>query len=432
VIDPEDIGEEEEVGTDDTTLEASEGHVDAEGRVYIPKTRKQKFTDVDTLTAGLERMRYLYDISDHIVVSFSGGKDSTAVLHLALKVAAEKNRLPVHAIFFDEEAIHPPTIEYVDRVRQRGDVKLEWFCLPITHRNACSNEKPWWKTWDPTEKHLWVREAPAHGIFTHPKFVDGMGVPEFGPEMFDKKYGNVICVQGIRAAESLRRRRIVCQKKNDNYIAKLRKGYWHAYPIYDWSERDVWKLVEEWQLDYNKTYDIYNRTNSLGGALAKQRVCPPFGEEPLRGLHIYAECFPEMWHKMCNRLPGVATAARYANTELYGIRFSKTKPPHLTWKEYAYIIAGYYEGDLRDQMLHTIDQLCNLHKKHSDLPMEDETENLWTGYSWRYICKILQKGDLKDRTKANASVTQRLKWTKMGLTASQVQTLYGKRKPSAK
>lgn len=146
VIDPEEISEEEEVGTDDTTLETTQGHLDDEGRVYVPKTRKQKFTDVDTLTAGLERMRYLYDISDHIVVSFSGGKDSTAVLHLALTVAKERNRLPLHAIFFDEEAIHPPTIEYVDRVRQREDVKLDWFCLPITHRNACSNEVPWWKT----------------------------------------------------------------------------------------------------------------------------------------------------------------------------------------------------------------------------------------------------------------------------------------------
>jgi predicted phosphoadenosine phosphosulfate sulfurtransferase len=52
------------------------------------------------------------------VVSFSGGKDSTAVLNTALVVAKELGRLPLDVVFFDEEAIHPPTIEYVERVRQ--------------------------------------------------------------------------------------------------------------------------------------------------------------------------------------------------------------------------------------------------------------------------------------------------------------------------
>jgi len=82
----------------------------------VSKIRKKKNIDIDVYTKTIERINYLYDRFDNIVVSFSGGKDSTAVLNCTIEVARKRNKLPVKAVFFDEEAIHPPTIEYVDRV----------------------------------------------------------------------------------------------------------------------------------------------------------------------------------------------------------------------------------------------------------------------------------------------------------------------------
>ena len=74
----------------------------------------QKFTDKSVLEHSLERIRTAYDRFDRVIVSFSGGKDSTAVLNLALEVARERGKLPLEAVFFDEESIHPTTIEYVE------------------------------------------------------------------------------------------------------------------------------------------------------------------------------------------------------------------------------------------------------------------------------------------------------------------------------
>ena len=77
------------------------------------RTRKKEYIDQNVWDTSLERIRSIYDSFDKVIVSFSGGKDSTAVLHCALEVAKEKNQLPLDVVFFDEEAIHPPTIEYV-------------------------------------------------------------------------------------------------------------------------------------------------------------------------------------------------------------------------------------------------------------------------------------------------------------------------------
>ena len=90
------------------------------------------FEAQDVYTAARARFKLIYERFDTVAVSFSGGKDSTVCLNLALEAAAQAGRLPINAYFWDEEAIHPETIEYMHRVREHPDVKLRWLCWPIT------------------------------------------------------------------------------------------------------------------------------------------------------------------------------------------------------------------------------------------------------------------------------------------------------------
>ena len=46
----------------------------------------------------------------------------------------------------------------------------------------------------------------------------------------------------------------------------------------------------------------------MGVSKHEQRVCVTFGEEPMRGLWQYKVGWPELWAKMCGRVPGAATA----------------------------------------------------------------------------------------------------------------------------
>lgn len=387
------------------------------------KIRKKSIQEENVLSAALNRVRYLYDSFDNVEVSFSGGKDSTAVLNIALMIAREKGKLPLIAHFYDEEAIHPTTIEYVERVRNHPDIKLYWWCLEFKHRNASSNEEPFWFTWDSDKKDLWVRDMPEFAITKHDKFYKGLSFQEFTERRADKSNGTTCDLTGVRTQESLRRHQAVSRKVNDNYISRY-GHYAIAHPIYDWSSQDVWKLVQDWNLDYNKTYDIFNKTE-LYGKFLTQRVCPPFGEEPLRGLWVYAECFPELWHKMLNRVSGVATAWRYANTELYGVGGIE-KPDNITWKQYLNYIVDTYSGKEKYYVAENINRYIKYHRDRCKYPIHDTEASPLTGISYQWLCKIAHKGDFKGRQKPDTYREAAMK--KLGINQSDAVRLYGTEK----
>lgn len=384
------------------------------------KIRKKKYIDQDVYTKALERIEYLYSCYDDVVVSFSGGKDSTALLLCTIDVAKKLGRLPVHAVFYDEEAIHPTTIEYVERVMAMPEVRLEWYCLPVKHRNACSNEQPFWYCWHPKERDIWVRDMPSFAITEHPRFSFGMSMQDWGREHF--RGTNTCVIQGIRTEESIRRYRVVANKKEDNFISKAGKGIYFAYPIYDWSSTDVWKLVQVKGADYNRTYDIFNRTDKFEHFLS-QRVCPPFGEEPLRGLHEYAECFPEMWNKMINRVPGAATAARYGNTELYSQGY---KPDQTSYRQHIENMLDTFTGQDRANVASVVNQAIRRHKSMTHDRIPEQAPHPLSGVSWKFLSKIVTRGDFKGRVIQNLANEADREQKRLGITKEQAERIHGK------
>ena len=388
--------------------------------------RQKSHSDQSVLEAALDRIRYIYSIFDNVVVSFSGGKDSTCALNLTIKVAEELGRLPVQVVFYDWEVIHPPTVEYVLRIKQNPKIKLDIYCLPIKHRNACSNEEPWWYSWNPNEKSLWVRDMPEGAITEHPSFKFGMSFQDFSDWTCGPSEGMVARITGVRTQESFTRLKAVSRKVNENYIAASvgHGNTKNCHPIYDWSSEDVWNLVRDWGLDYNRTYDIFNRTKFYNKLLS-QRVSPPFGEEPMRSLWLYSECFPEMWHKMLKRVKGVSVAWRYSNTEIFG--FGKIQKPDATsWQSYSAIVVEQYTGKDKEKVTDCIEMLIRRHKAKTDDEIPEESPHPLTGMSWRFLVKNILRGDFKKRAPAALESLAIAAQKKLGIKSyKEAKRIYG-------
>ncbi|MCG0488980.1 phosphoadenosine phosphosulfate reductase family protein, partial [Pseudomonas aeruginosa] len=61
------------------------------------------YQDADVHAATLSRLRLVFRNFERVCVAFSGGKDSSVTLQLALDVARELGRSPVDVLFIDLE-----------------------------------------------------------------------------------------------------------------------------------------------------------------------------------------------------------------------------------------------------------------------------------------------------------------------------------------
>lgn len=375
----------------------------------VVKPRHKKFVEEDVWTLAVQRARRLFEEFDHVSVQFSGGKDSTAALHAVLAAAHEKpeERLPVRVVFWDEEAIPLETVEYVRRVSQRDDVALEWYCLPIKCGNACSTKSPFWYPWAPEDRDKWVRELPPEAITSIPEYEAALTDVskrlthyDLSPYLFDPaKHGESVQVLGIRAAESLRRHQAVTHREVDNWLIRLdgpniRGAIWKAYPIYDWGNDDMWTAPRQFGWDYNRAYDLQEMH---GIAVENQRMGPPFGNEPMRALSMWATCYPDVWDKMVYRVPGAATAARYSTTALYGFGEYPRKPEGITWMQFIMRLLDRHEAESRTHTAGRVRSLITTHRYRTDDLISETVPHPDSGVSWDYIAMVALRGDRMGR-----------------------------------
>jgi|LakMenE01Jun11ns_1017448.scaffolds.fasta_scaffold9950339_8 predicted phosphoadenosine phosphosulfate sulfurtransferase len=316
------------------------------------------YKKINVYDAALDRLRYIFDEFENVVVGYSGGKDSTVTLNLAMIVAKEKNRLPLSVIFIDQEAEWQGTIDVVKKVMYDPNVKPYWFQMPIVITNNASSYERYSYCWNEDEKEKWI----------HPK--DDISIKEntYGTERFHELFEAIFkkefntqksCyLAGVRTEEAPKRFIALTEAltyKHITYGKILNKSREHytLYPIYDWSYTDVWKAIHDNKWDYNKVYDEYYRN---GVTLNNMRISNVHHETAIQSLMLIQEIEPKTWERVAARINGANTIKHLKSKSF---QCPKDLPSmFLSWEEYAIHLANniIQEQKYKDLLLEKINK----------------------------------------------------------------------------
>lgn len=332
----------------------------------------KKYKTKSVYEAFIQRISYIFKCFDHVIISFSGGKDSGVMLELVYTYyqthLAEMIGKKVSVFHLDYEGNYRQTDEYVKRCMGKYD-EFDYYhiCLPISASCGISMSQPTWMPWDPDQKELWIKPIPNNSISLEnhefPFFEIGMS-----DYIFQKKFcqwlhqksgvKRTAILIGIRAQESINRYNAVTRKETFSkfdtipYSTRVAPDIFNFYPLYDWQFEDIWVANNRFKFDYNRLYDLYFQA---GVSFKEMRVANPFHQSGVSALKLYRAIEPETWGKLIGRVNGVNFSALYGGTSAMGYRDIKLPPGH-TWKTYVDFLLSTLPADVKEIFLKKFDK----------------------------------------------------------------------------
>lgn len=222
---------------------------------------------------------------ENVVISFSGGKDSTVTEDLTVKALG--NPFIVH-IFGNTTLEFPLTIEYAQRFRENNPLAI--FRIAINKEqnfyDVCEDIGP------PARMMRWCCSMFKTGPITR---------------ILNRYYReeNIITFYGIRKCESVSRSKYN-RVEDDAESVKIQKQK-VASPIFYWHDIDIWLYILEENIDFNDAYRLgYDRVGCW--------CCPNNNERAQFLSSIY---MPEQYKKWRNFLIEFARKIGKPDPEIY-------------------------------------------------------------------------------------------------------------------
>ena len=368
----------------------------------------KRYKTDNVLEAAQKRVRYVFDHFERIYVSFSGGKDSTVMMHLVLQEARRRDR-KVGVLIIDLEAQYSMTIAHLEWMvdHYRDCIDLHWVCLPLLLRNAVTNYEPRWVCWEPGKEAIWVRQRPACAIGDpafYPFFEPEMEFEEF-MVLFGLWYGresDACGFVGIRCDESLNRFRTIASKTKEThggkrFTTKVEDGLYNCYPLYDWRTEDIWRYHARYP--EAKANEVYEAMFKAGVPISQQRLCQPYGDDQRKGLWLYHILEPDTWFKLIARVNGANSGAIYVEETGNVMGYGKiSKPADHTWHSFCNLLLESLPKKTRDHYIGKFKTFIAWWKKRGYADgMPDEApvilESKRLAPSWRRLCKVLLRND---------------------------------------
>lgn len=367
----------------------------------------KKYIDISVYQASKQRISKSFDLFEKVYVSFSGGKDSTVLLHMVM-VEAMKRKRKVGVLIIDLEAQYKDTIEHITRCVEHyeNNIDLHWVCAELLLRNAVSNFEPKWCCWEEEKKETWIRDKPSRSadLSQYDFYLPKMEFEEFmvlWGEWYAKDVSTGAFI-GIRSDESLHRYRAIISKKEGimkggyKWTTRICKELYNLYPLYDWKTEDVWVyLGRNKQLSSN---NIYSKMSLAGVPISQQRLCQPYGDDQRRGLWLYHILEPDTWSKLLERVSGVNSGALYVreNGNITGYH-SVSKPDGFTWQECTNFLLSTMPKATRENYILRFKKFIVGWKKRGYETIPDEAPHQlevkqWAP-SWKRMCRCILRND---------------------------------------
>jgi predicted phosphoadenosine phosphosulfate sulfurtransferase len=300
--------------------------------------------DKNVYQAAQERLKFIFENFERVYISFSGGKDSGALLNLVLDYIKQHNiKRKIGVQILDNEANYEYSLQFMRRIldANREHLDIYWCCLPITLPCTVSSYEIEWQCWGERDRHRWIRPRPEMDYVVHAEnhpfewFKENMQYDHFWDGFAEWYSQGKTCANliGIRTDESLNRFRAILNDRKETmhgemWTKKNTDHTYNCYPIYDWKTRDIWIANAKFEWDYNKLYDVFYMA---GVPVSKMRVASPFMSESKSSLNLYRVIDSHTWATLCARVQGANFVATYGKQINYN---SFSLPPGHTWKSF--------------------------------------------------------------------------------------------------
>ena len=269
-------------------------------------------TAINVLDAAKLRIKNAFSNGCKVYLSFSSGKDSACMASLTYDLirAGEIDPKQLTVTFIDEEGLYPSMVKAAELWREKFlkvGVPFLWFCLPfkqvsvIDHLSASES----WITWEPGKEDVWMRDPPPYAIMSSP-YLHYPG--EMNYQTFcGRAFADGIQMIGLRVSESLTRHQIFARMDKEKLSGRF-------YPIYDWTDDDVWLYIKERGVYFP---EIYMRLYEAGVSKRNLRLCAFFGDCGTQGLRWIAETDGPLWERIQRREPNAYLVLLYWDSEMF-------------------------------------------------------------------------------------------------------------------
>ena len=243
---------------------------DYDGLLY-----KQSLPLIDKILLTQKRLRDFYNkYYGRVYISFSGGKDSTVLLHIARKLYPN-----IKAVFVDTGLEYPEIKEFVKTIDNviwlkpetsfNNVIKKYGYPLISKEQSQYINEAKHTKSDKLRDIRLNGNEWGMGKVSDKWKFLIGApfdvsnkccDVMKKRPVKKFEKENNLHPIIGIMADESNMRKQDI-EKNGCNIFDSDRPM---SRPLSFWKESDIWEYIKTYNINYSKIYDMgYERTGCM-------------------------------------------------------------------------------------------------------------------------------------------------------------------------